>query len=83
MLQAAAFEVFGELLLHVAGQGAALGLQVGEKGRVILLDDPVEQCVLGLVALVAWWCSRYQVSARQRCWQRQVEVLFDRVSMPV
>ena len=52
MLQAAAAQVILEFLLHVVRQRALLLGHVGDERRVVLLDDPVEERVLGPVALV-------------------------------
>ena len=42
VLQAAALEKVGELLLHIVWQASAFGFQVGEESRVVPLDNPVE-----------------------------------------
>ncbi|MEX0619686.1 MAG: hypothetical protein WDZ76_14735 [Pseudohongiellaceae bacterium] len=80
-VDSATLEVGGEFLPHVIGQGSVFSLQLREKRRVIPLDDLVEQRGLGLVALVAVWYINRRAHFRQRCWQRQVDVLFDGVSV--
>ena len=52
MFQAAAPEVVGKLLLHVVGQASAFGFPEGEEGRVVLLDDAVQQGRFRLVTPV-------------------------------
>lgn len=52
MFQPPAFEVILELAAHVIRQILALLRQMGNECRVILVDDPIEQGLLGPVALV-------------------------------
>ncbi len=52
MVQPTTFEVILELALHIAGQFTALLRQMSRERRVILVDDPIEQGLLGSVALV-------------------------------
>ena len=52
MLQAPATQVLLEFLLHVVRQRAFLLGHKGDERRVVLLDDLVEERVLGPVALV-------------------------------
>ena len=85
VFEATALEVVGEFLLHVVGQRAALRFQVVEKGRVVLLDNPVEQRRFWLVALVTGWRTGCKEPAGRGGWQWhvEVEVLFDLMSLPV
>ena len=52
MLQAAAAQVVVEFLLHLVRQRALLLGHMGDERRVVLLEDLVEEPVLGPVALV-------------------------------
>ncbi len=53
VLQASAFEIRLELPLHVVRQRPARPGHVFNEPRVVLLDDPVEQGLLGPVTLVS------------------------------
>lgn len=52
VFQPAAFEVILKLALHIARQLPALLRQMGSERRIILVDDPIEQGLLGPVTLV-------------------------------
>jgi len=52
MVQPTTFEVILELALPIAGQFTALLRQMSRERQVILVDDPIEQGLLGPVALV-------------------------------
>ena len=52
MFQPAALEVVLEFTLYIARQLPALLRQMGRECRVILVDDPIEKCLLGTVTLV-------------------------------
>jgi len=52
VLETPALELVFELPLNVARQRPVLGRQLGSEGQVVLFDDPVEQGLLGPVALV-------------------------------
>jgi len=52
VLQPAALQVAFECLPHMAGQRFTGLSQVFDEGRVVALDELVEQCALGPVALV-------------------------------
>lgn len=52
VLKAAAPQVGLELMVYMVGQGFALLGQLVHQGRVVRLDELIEQCLLGLMALV-------------------------------
>ena len=52
MLEATALQVGLEFLVYMHGQGFTLLGQLVHKGRVVRFDELVEQCLLGLMALV-------------------------------
>jgi len=52
VFQPPAFEVALEFSLHITRQFPALLSQVGSERRIILLNDPIEQGLLGPVTLV-------------------------------
>jgi hypothetical protein len=52
MLQPATFQVIGELLLHVLRQEPIFGGKLGQKPRVMLFHNLIEQRLFGTVALI-------------------------------
>jgi hypothetical protein len=53
VLQPAAFKVILKLALHIARQLPALLSQMGSECRIMLINDPIEQGLLGTVTLIA------------------------------
>jgi DNA replication protein DnaC len=77
MFQAAAAQVVLELLLHIVRQRTLLLGHMGDERRVVLLDDPIEECSLGPVRRIR--LARFPVTKTlesfQWTWPRKINRL--------